>query len=71
LGYPEREIAMKMFGQVALAAFSGVVLWKMLGMFMLSMAGMVLKFVLIMAVGYTVLTLFKRYRTNGEAADEG
>jgi len=62
---------MKMFGQVALAAFSGAVLLKMLGMFMLPVVGMVLKFVLIMAVGYTVLTLFKRYRTNGEAADEG
>ena len=59
-----------MFGQVALAGFSGVVLWKMLGTFVLPMVGMVLKFALVMAVGYTVLTLFKRYRTNGGTPDE-
>ena len=56
---------MRMFGQVAVAGFSGVVLWKMLGIFVLPMVGTVLKFALIMAVGYAVLTLFKRYRTNG------
>jgi len=61
---------MRMFGQVALAGFSGLVLWKMLGMFVLPMVGAVLKLVLIMAVGYAVLTLFKRYRTSGDVADE-
>ena len=61
---------MRMFGQVALTALSGVVLWNMLGMLVLPMVGLVLKFALIMAVGYAVLTLFKRYRTSAEAVAE-
>ena len=40
------------------------------GIFVLPMVGAVLKLVLIMAVGYAVLTLFKRYRTSGDVADE-
>ncbi len=60
---------MRMLGQVALAGFSGVVLWKVLGALVLPIVGMVLKFALIMAVGYAVLTLFKRYRTGSTASD--
>ena len=55
---------MKTLGQVALAGFSGVVLWKVLGLLVLPLLGVVLKLALIMAIGYAVLTLFKRYRTN-------
>ena len=60
---------MRMLGQVALAGFSGVVLWKVLGILVLPMVGLVLKLALIMAVGYAILTLFKRYRTT-EDVDE-
>ena len=52
-----------------MSGFSGVVLWKVLGILVLPMVGAVLKLALIMAVGYAILTLFKRYRT-AEDIDE-
>jgi hypothetical protein len=58
-----------MLGRVAVSGFSGVVLWKVLGILVLPMVGAVLKLALIMAVGYAILTLFKRYRT-AEDIDE-
>ena len=61
---------MRMFGQVALAGFSGVVLWKVLGILFLPMVGALLKLALIMLVGYAVLTLFKRSRCKTEDADD-
>ena len=59
---------MRMFGQVALAGFSGVVLWKVLGILFFPMVGALLKLALIMLVGYAMLTLFKRCRYKTEDA---
>ena len=59
-----------MFGQVALAGFSGVVLWKVLGILFIPIVGTLLKLALIMLVGYAVMTLFKRHRCKTEDVDD-
>ena len=58
-----------MLGQVALAGFSAVVLWKVLGVVFSPVLGLLLgaltilfKVAMMTAIGYAILSMFKRRR---------